>query len=456
MPGYDVVIIGSGAGGGTAARYLAEHGKRVLVLERGDYLPREPQNWDTAQVFEHNRYGVTEQWEDRHGRLFTPGEHYNVGGKTKLYGAALFRLPERTLDRWPVSASVMDAWYDLAERWYHVHTEPHAPVVQRISDVLSDAGYHPTPAPVGTIRKDCIGCHLCDGFPCPLHAKADAETCGIRPAIATGNVAVWTNCQVTGMIRHSGRGEITQLYLVHEGQSRVLDTTGIPVILAAGAVNSALLWQQSQVPDSSGMAGRNYMMHLSRAVLAMGREEIPPGFHKTLFCEVDGFGTIQMAGQPQPSMLRGESVFAEIAPGVSLREIAKRSVTFWLMTEDHPMLGNTVSYSKDGRPKIDYMPAVGDRTTSHDLFKLFRAHLPAMGFHVHMPKTMGVSAVAHGCGTLRMSRAPSHGAVRAEDGRAWSTGNLYVADASVFPTSGDVNPALTIMANALRVAAKLV
>ncbi len=447
---YDAIIVGSGMGGGTLARALTGQGKHVLVLERGGWLPREPQNWDTEQVFQRGRYTTTEQWIDgTTGRTFTPGEHYYVGGKTKLYGAALFAA--RDMNGLPVGLGRQASYYQQAKAWYHVHYEPHAPVIAAISDVFTGAGFHPQPAPVGTIPKDCVRCHLCDGFACPLHAKADAETCGIRPAWDTGLCEVRTGIKVTRLNRND-QGVIGSIsYDSDEGRSASIPTDGAPVFLCAGAVNSAAIWLRSEIPDVSGQAGRNYMCHQSSAVLATGKDVIPPGFHKTLYVPIDGFGTIQMAGQPQPAMLKGESELAHYSPSMMLREIAERSVTFWLMTEDHPNPDNRVEVTSDGRIRLTYDPYKGDVSAHDDLYRLLVPHLPDMGFHLHMRKRMPLAAVAHQCGTLRAARHPYDGPVR-EDGRAFSTGNLFVSDASVFPRSGEVNPALTVAAWALRVA----
>ena len=454
---YDAIIIGSGAGGGTLARALAQQGKHVLLLERGEWLPREPANWDAAQVFA-GKYQTTETWLDRHGHSFNPGEYYWVGGKTKMYGAALFRMHATDFLDWPVTLEDMAPWYEQAEEWYHVHTLNHTPVIQRVADVFTSHGYHPEHAPVGTIDH-CTRCSTCDGFPCQVGAKADAETCGVRPALDTGNVALQTGTKVTELI-HDGhtvtalRIEWTANGVTHE---EIRHTNGAPVFLCAGAVNSAVLWQQSQIPDQSGQAGKNYMCHLSQAVLAVGREKIPPGFHKTLavmdfYDGIDGArGTIQMAGQPKAGMLRGESRLARLAPDLTLRQIADRAVVFWLMTEDWAFIDNMVRVSGKGELRLEYQPGATNTWQSSQLYKKLARLLPEMGFHAHMRKQMPLSAVAHQCGTLRMSNSPDLGCVDPW-GKAWAMNNLHVADASVFVSSSAVNPALTVMAHALRVA----
>ena len=178
MDSYDVIIIGTGAGGGTLARHLAPSGKRILLLERGDWLPREPQNWLAEDVFVDNRYVSPDTWYDEKGKPFQPQIHYFVGGATKLYGAALYRLRKEDFGElrhhdgispaWPISYDELEPYYTQAEQLYEVHgargedpTEPpasapypfpavsHEPRIQQLSDDLAAAGYHPFHAPCG-------------------------------------------------------------------------------------------------------------------------------------------------------------------------------------------------------------------------------------------------------------------------------------------------------------------
>jgi len=221
---FDVIIIGSGAGGGTLARHLAPSEKRILVLERGDWLKREAENWDAAAVFVDNRYVSPETWYDRDGRPFQPQVHYFVGGATKLFGAALYRLRRQDFGElkhydgispaWPIGYEDMEPYYTRAEQMYHVHgvrgedpTEPrssapypfpavsHEPRIQQLHDDLARAGYHPFHAPCGILLNEqqmpfsaCIRCKDCDGFPCLVHAKSDAEVLAVRPALQYPNV----------------------------------------------------------------------------------------------------------------------------------------------------------------------------------------------------------------------------------------------------------------------------
>ena len=231
---YDFIIIGSGAGGGTLALKLAPSGKRILILERGDYLPREKQNWDPTEVFLKNRYVSKDAWYDSDGKPFQPGVHYFVGGATKMFGAAMFRLrlqdftAHRTADGptpdWPIRYEELEPYYTQAEKLYHVHgqrgddpTDPpasapyafppvsHEPRVQEIADGLKRAGYRPAYAPTGIMLDEadrpnsrCIRCNSCDGYPCLVHAKADAEVIAVTPALQYPNVRLERNATSSG------------------------------------------------------------------------------------------------------------------------------------------------------------------------------------------------------------------------------------------------------------------
>ena len=255
MDAYDVIIIGTGAGGGTLARHLAPSGKRILLLERGDWLPREPQNWDAADVFADNRYVSEDTWYDDKGKTFQPQIHYFVGGATKLYGAALYRLRKEDFGElqhhdgvspaWPIEYEELEPYYTQAEHLYEVHgargedpTEPpasapypypavsHEPRIQQLSDDLAAAGYHPFHAPCGIRLNEanmpyshCVRCATCDGFPCLVHAKSDAEVLGVRPALEHPNVTLLTNARATKLETDSSGGHITEVVVERGGET---------------------------------------------------------------------------------------------------------------------------------------------------------------------------------------------------------------------------------------------
>lgn len=504
---YEFIVIGSGAGGGTVAHELAMAGREVLMLERGDFLPAEAQNWNPAAVFGQGRYVSQETWTDSGGKPFQPQSHYFVGGATKLYGAALFRLrPEdfnvmQHIDgaspQWPVTYADMETWYTRAEQMYHVHgrhgtdpTEgswsgqyPHPPVthsarIQAISDGLQLAGYRPFPAPSAVLLDEdtarepsaqfpCVKCSTCDGHPCMVHAKADAEVIGVQPLLELPNFTLKAGAEVVRLIND----KITRrVYGVQArfaknpvGQQEYIFTADT-VILAAGAVNSAKILLASGIGNSSDQVGRNYMCHNSRAVLMVGAEPNTTVFQKTLSLndfylgrDSGGWplGNIQMVGKSTAAAMRGESKLAELVPGWTLSQVARHAVDWWLTTEDLPLPESRVTLDPGGNVRLAYT-----RTNDREAEMLYRElrimmrHLGARAHHVFTSKPMGLSAVAHQAGTCRMGDDPYSSVV---DGnlRSWDVPNLYVVDASVFPSVGAVNPALTVMALALRAGSHL-
>lgn len=353
---YDVIIIGSGAGGGTLAKHLAPSGKKILLLERGDWLKREPANWSAEEVFVDNRYVSTDPWRDKNGKTFQPGVHYFVGGATKMYGAALYRLRKEDFSEvkhhdgispaWPVSYDEFEPYYQLAEEMYHVHgargedpTEPpyskpypypavsHEPRIQKLADDLARAGYKPFHSPCGIMLNErnmpfsrCVRCIDCDGFPCLVHAKSDAEVLAVRPALEFPNVTLLINTMVHKLETNAAGTAVTKVVATHDGEKQ--EFTADVVVVSCGAANTAKLLLLSAndkhprgLANGSDQVGRNYMFHNSQAVLAISREPNPTQYQKTLGLNDFYFGTkdfefpmgnIQMVGKSQAPMFRGE------------------------------------------------------------------------------------------------------------------------------------------------------
>ncbi|MGB7782177.1 MAG: GMC family oxidoreductase, partial [Pseudolabrys sp.] len=303
---FDVIIVGSGACGGTLARSLAPSGKNILILERGDWLKREADNWDAAAVFEYNRYVSPDTWYDRNGRPFQPQVHYFVGGATKLFGAALYRLRQRDFAElrhydgispaWPISYEEFEPYYARAEEMYHVHglrghdpTEPPSsgpypcppvsdePRISQLRDRLIAVGYHPFNAPCAIMLNEanmaystCIRCKTCDGFPCLVHAKSDAEIVAVRPALEFPNVTLMRNAKAVKLETNAAGTAVTEVIAEVEGEQDVF--RGDVVILSCGAHNTAKLLLMSAndrhpngLANGSGQVGRNYMFHNSQA-----------------------------------------------------------------------------------------------------------------------------------------------------------------------------------------------
>jgi len=504
---YDVIIIGTGAGGGTLARRLAPSGKRVLLLERGDWLPRELENWLTESVFVDNRYVSPDTWYDGDGNSFAPQVHYFVGGATKLYGAALYRLRAEDFGElrhhdgispaWPIRYDELEPYYTQAEQLYQVHgargedpTEPpasapyphpavsHEPRIQQLSDDLEAAGHHPFHAPCGIMLDEssppfskCVRCSQCDGFPCLVHAKSDAEVLGVRPALEHSNVTLLTNAQVTRLETNGAGTAVTEVVVERNGSEERF--AGDVVVVSCGAANSAkLLLMSASAEHPNGLAngsdqvGRNYMFHDSTAMLALSREENPTAYQKTLglndfYFGADDFefplGNVQMVGKSQAAMFRGERPReTRLAPEWTLERLAKHAIDFWLSTEDLPRPDNRVTVDRAGTVTLTYTETNAEaKKRLHAKVKSLLGDLDMNPGHLihrfmYMKNDIPVAGCAHQAGTCRFGTDPAS-SVLDVNCKAHELDNLYVVDTSFFPSIGAVNPALTAMANALRV-----
>jgi choline dehydrogenase-like flavoprotein len=504
---YDVIIIGSGAGGGTLAGQLAPSGKRVLLIERGGWLPREVENWDAEAVFVANRYVSADTWYDDRGKGFQPGIHYYVGGQTKFYGAALYRLRREDFGElrhhdgvspaWPITYDELEPYYTRAEHLYEVHgthgedpTEPaasepypypavsHEPRIQQLSNDLVRAGYHPFHAPCGVRllegdmpNSPCIRCATCDGFPSLVQAKSDAEIFGVRPALRHPNVTLLTNARATRLTTDAGGTSVTGVEVARDGGSETYRAD--IVVVAAGAANSAKLLLASAnerhpngLANGSDQVGRNYMFHNSTAVLAISKDENPTRFQKTLgindfYFGMPGFefpmGNIQMVGKSSAPMFRGEKPLqTKLAPTFSLDEVAKHAVDFWLSTEDLPRPENRVTLASDGNVTLSYTP--NNQEPKARLYNQLKSMLGHLGMHpdhliprtTYLKNEIPIAGVAHQAGTVRFGTDPAT-SVLDPSCKAHELDNLYVVDTSFFPSIGAVNPALTAIANAIRV-----
>jgi choline dehydrogenase-like flavoprotein len=504
---YDVIIVGSGAGGGALAWSLAPSGKRILILERGDFLPREMENWDVEEVFDAGRYISKDTWYDADGKAFQPQVHYFVGGATKLYGAALYRLRPQDFGElhhvdglspaWPIDYDELEPWYTAAEWLYHVHgvhgedpTEGHwskqypwPPVsheqrIQEIFDTLTKAGYHPFHSPCGILldedhreKSRCIRCTWCDGYPCMVHAKADAETMTVRPLLERENVTLLVGAEVVRVETDAGGRSVTGVVVSRGGAEEVYEAD--VVALSAGAANTAKILLRSAsdrhpagLANGSDQVGRNYMFHNSRAVIALAKEPNDTVYQKTLglndvYFGADDFkwpvGNIQMVGKSQPAMYRGERPkMTIIAPNVSLEEFSRHAVDFWLTTEDLPLPENRVTIDRDGAVHLAYR-STNDKAAArlYEELKHVLNHIGMASHHVldknyYLKQDIGIAGVGHQAGTCRFGHDPATSVLDANC-KAHELDNLYVVDTSFFPSIGAVNPALTAIANALRV-----
>jgi choline dehydrogenase-like flavoprotein len=508
---FDVIIIGSGAGGGTLARRLAPSGKRVLILERGDYVPREPDNWSTLAVNKHGKYQTRETWRDARGEPLHPHTNYCVGGNTKFYGAALFRLRREDFGElphhgglspaWPISYDDLEPYYTEAERIYEVHgergadpTEPaasapypfpavsHEPRLQQLHDDWARLGHHPFPVPLG-IRLDeadrrrsaCVRCATCDGHPCLVNAKSDAQTLGVDVALTHDNVRLLTGALVRRLETSVSGRSVTGVLVEREGVEERYSAD--LVVVAAGAINSAALLLRSAsarhpqgLANGSGVVGRHYMGHVNSVLMSISKCPNPTVFQKTLALNDFYFGSpdwpwpmghISFVGKLDAATLSAGA--PAIAPGWTLDLMATHSLDFWLTSEDLPDPENRVTLDRDGNIVLAYRPnnEEGHRRLAAELKSLMaqqttcplhghECHVGLFARSLHVGQRIPLAGVAHQNGTIRFGHDPRTSALDPLC-RAHDVDNLYVVDASFFPSSGAVNPALTIMANALRV-----
>ena len=513
---YDMVIIGTGAGGATLAQRVAPTGLKVLILERGEYVPREKANWSSLEVNAKGHYLAKDKWRTKDGEVLEPHTNYNVGGNTKFYGAALFRLREADFGEirhrggispaWPIAYSDLESYYTEAEDLFEVRgergvdpTEPpstgpypfppisHEERLEHLSVDFSAAGLHPFHTPLG-VRLDeqdmrtsrCIRCSTCDGFPCLIHAKADTEIMCIEPTLRDhANVSLITGAKVTKLMTGAGGKVITSIAFEHQGET--VQVSADIVVVSCGAINSAALLLRSAnshhpngLANRSDVVGRHYMGHTNSVVMALSLCENPTIFQKTL--AVNDFylasnaweypmGHISFVGKLDLDTLRAGA--PAIAPGWSLELMAKHSLDFWLTSEDLPDPENRVTINAENEIVLSYTP---NNLEAHSRLKKQLSKMmngTACQFHgngchqglfdrnLFIGQQIPLAGVAHQNGTVRFGHDPTSSALDINC-KAHDLENLYVVDGSFFPSSAAVNPGLTIIANALRVGDHLI
>jgi choline dehydrogenase-like flavoprotein len=485
---FDLIIIGSGAGGGTVARELAGTGAKILIVERGDFIPQEDQNWNPTSVWRDLRYRTTETWLDEAGRPFRPYTHYCVGGNTKFWGTVMYRLRPRDFGvvqhadgvspAWPIDYDTLAPYYDRAELMYEVHGQQgldptegprnaypfppvaHARVVGEIVERLKTQGLHPSPLPLG-LRENCILCNTCNSFPCKIHAKSDAEVCGVGPATARPNVTLWTNAIARRLIADAPGRKIEAVEIERAG---TVERVSAPlVIVSCGAVNSAALLlrsatdkQPNGLANSSGLVGKRYMAHL--ATMMQGFH--PFRLNDTVFQKTvaindfywKGPNSTYPLGQIQ-SQGRTHGVMAQtVVPQVPVWAYdawVSRGVDWLAMTEDLPRVENKVTIAPDGRIQLQYKP---NNLAAHEaLVRETKKILRKLGFWMVVTHSHKSKNTTHQCGTLVFGNDPRESVLDTYC-RTHDIENLFVVDASFFPSSAAVNPGLTIVAQAIRAA----
>lgn len=492
---YDVIIVGTGAGGGTLAYKLASSGKKILILERGDFMPLEEQNRSNIDIFKRERYHAPEQWYDISGEPFSPQMNYAIGGNTKIYGAALLRRRERDFEAVNHQAGISPEWclkyadfepsYTEAENLYKVHgetngdrTEPahssqypfppvgHEPHIQEIYDAIAQQGLHPSTIPLGLTRQED-------------DPTNDSEVSGIEPALKYDNVTLKTQAKVISLHTNPSGLVVKGVEAEIAGQSYLF--LADIVVLACGAVNSAALLLKSAsdlhpkgLANSSDLVGRNLMKSLMSTVVQLSTKSNSGSFQKTI-CVNDFYwgdadfsypmGHIQNSGGLLTDIIFAESppvfsVVAKLMPGFGLKQLATRSIGWWAQTEDLPDPNNRVRV-EGNKIHIDYTP---NNTEAHDrliyrwtdVLKNIEKSLDGFYAGVMHPRAeVPLQVMANQCGTCRFGDDPNT-SVLDRDCRAHDLDNLYVVDGSFFPSNAGISPALTIIANALRVGDRLI
>lgn len=484
-------------GGGTLAYGLKDSGARILLIERGDFLPQEPENWKPEAVFKDKRYKPDETWYGADGTEFQPGVHYFVGGNTKVYGAALPRLRREDFGdlqheggvspAWPITYDDLEAYYTHAEQIYRVHGDPgidptepprsspypfpHVPNEPYIEDMagrLRDQGLHPFYLPMGIDLREggaCVRCKTCDGFPCKVHAKSDADVCAVRPALESENVELWTRTSVIRLLTGDAGRRIVAAEIERDGQRQ--EVRGEVFIVSCGAVNSTLLLMRSAngkypngLANSSGQLGRNYMVHNNTALMAVHpTRQNRTVFQKTMAVNDYYFkstewdypmGNIQLLGKLQAGMLTANQ---PLVPRPILQAMANRSIDWWVMSEDLPDPENRIELTSAGNVRVHWKP--NNMVAHKKLVEMATRMMKRAGYPLVLTQTMGIETNSHQCGTARFGTDPAT-SVLDPYCKAHDLDNLYVVDSSFFPSSTAVNPALTIAAQALRVADHLI
>ena len=489
----DVVIIGSGMGGGTLAWALKDTGLDVLIVERGQFLPREPENSQPDHVFIKKRYLTSEPWYDaKTWQPFQPGVNYWVGGNTKMYGACLPRFRRSDFEEvahhdgvspaWPFRYDDLEPFYAKAEELFEVHgalgedpTEPahstpypypalsHEPVIERFAVRLRQQGLHPFHMANGMHLPSMVERRAdttADGSPSPSGNKSDAENRAVRPALESPTVRLLLGAYVRRL--HTSRNGHTITAAEAQVDERAVRIEAKTFVVAGGSVNSAALLLRSvsdQHPEglgnSSGLLGRNYMVHNSTFFMAVNpARRNHTAWQKTLGLN-DWYeagpdtpyplGNLQMLGKLQAPMVKAARPWA---PMWALKMVTDRSLDIYLTTEDLPRLDNRVTVDGD-KIMISWTP--NNLTPHHELVKRVSRAVREAGYPIVLSERMGIATNSHMCGTAVAGTHPST-SVLDPDCRSHDVDNLYVVDGSFFPSSAALNPALTIAANALRVA----
>jgi len=468
MTQFDAIIIGSGAGGSAAAYKLATAGLRVAVVEKGSELPRDSSTLDFDKVVHRGLFKSKEQWFDGRGRTFAPEEYFNVGGKTKWYGAALLRYGRHEFDAdaahqclgWPIEYDELRPYYEEAESLLGIRTFDTEPDLSSILGRLrrASSAWRSEALPLGlakSILENPLEASRFDGFASVAGLKADGESAFLSKLRGNSNLKLLTGVPAVELLGASGNPR--RLVGVRLADGRVLQAKA--VLLAAGALHSPRLLSQyfgvsglaQQLPSAANV-GRNLKLHLLTAVVAVSLTRKTDVIRKTTLLLNDALPHSSI----QPLGFDGEliaTLVPKVAPRLIARLIGQRAYGFFLQTEDGSHADNRVSAG--AVPTMDYdasrlEPAVQQHDRLVTTFKRAVGRAGLLAFS----ERIGLAGTAHACGTLVTGRDPQRSVVDA-NGRVHGMDALYVVDGSILPRSSRVNPSLTIYSWSLRVARAL-
>lgn len=483
-PSPDILIIGSGMGGATLAAGLAPTGARIVILERGQQIPEDAPARDPYRIYTNSAFRSKETWLDERGRPFEPGNYYNVGGNSKLYGAVLIRYRAEDFQvmehfdgvspAWPFGYKLLAPWYDKAEQLYQVRGDassdptepphgapypfppiPEEPAVATVRARLEKVGVHPFTLPLGVDidRWLAAGQTGWDGYPDVRCGKMDAETCGLASALAHPNVELMTGAHVTTLKPGPDGKRIAEVVYRRDG----VETRIAPRIVAvcAGAVQSAVLLLRSGVANATDQVGRYFMNHNASAVIAIDPRFRNDAIYQKTFGINDWYlsdgaggpplGNVQLLGRVVPDILK---IQVPSLPKPAARWISGHAIDLYLISEDLPDPESRIVL-KGGEVQLIWRRS--NMTAHRRLVAKTKEVFRAAGFPVVLSRLFDGRVPSHQCGTVRIGSDPNS-SVLDPDCRAWDHPNLFVTDAGALPTSAAVNPALTVAALALRTA----
>jgi choline dehydrogenase-like flavoprotein len=490
---YDVILIGSGAGGGTLLGALSAAGHSVLLLERGGVMPLEDQNLSEADLFRKDRYHPEEKWFGTDGDPFSPQMVHAIGGNTKIWGGVLERMREQEFSGvklqegpspdWELRYADLEPWYERGEEIYRVHgvagadptapartgpypaaPRPLEPFLVELRSALERQGLHPYDLPLSWSDS-------------AVDPSGDAELFGVDPVRTCSNVTVKEHARVVQLHVNPSGQEVRGVEVDIAGQHWLF--RGHQVVLAAGAIGTPEILLRSAtdhhvrgLANGSDQVGRNLMKPQLTTILQLatapnsGRYARGHGITDFYWGDknVDfPLGSIHSGGGVLQDALFAESppvlsLVTKLLPDFGIDQLASRSITWWAMSAVRPDPHNRVLL-RGSQLQINYTPnnrEAHDRLVYRwiDCLKAVESDpltLVTKAAPVHPRGEAPLPVIGGACGTCRMGSDPATSVVNLE-GRSHEVHNLWIVDASVLPSCPSVGIGLTVIANALRIA----